>query len=257
MAKTKSKSKKDIDSRGAKGTRESNMNMIMNWYEIIPKSFKTEYSNPSYENCYLKHPFRMLIVAQSGGGKTTVATDIIYRLQNTFAKIVLCIKNADEPLYNYLRSKIKPENVEVYENGIIPPVNTYKDFEGQILIIFDDLVNEGRKTQDAIKEYYIRGRKGCKNNAGISMMYLTQSYYAVPKTIRIQCNYIILKKLNSTKDLVMIMKDFSLGLEKEELIDLYKFCTEDFKSFLLVDIDVPPEQRFRQGYFNIINIPPS
>ena len=239
----------------AKKKKEDN-NTIKNWYEIIPSSFKTTYNNPSYENCYLKHPFRMLIVAQSGGGKTATATDIIYRLQNTYAKIILCIKHADEPLYNYLRSKIKPECVEVYENGVIPPVSQFKDFEGQALIIFDDLVNEGRRTQDAIKEYYIRGRKGCKNNAGISMMYLTQSYYAVPKTIRIQCNYIILKKLNSTKDLVMIMKDFSLGLEKEELIDLYKYCTEDFTSFLLVDIDVPPEQRFRQGYFNVIPIPP-
>lgn len=236
-----------------KAKRKSDPNIILPWYEIIPSSFKTTYRNPAYKNCYIKHPFRMLIVAQSGGGKTTVATDIIYRLQNTFAKIVLCIKNADEPLYNYLRSKIKPEHIEIYENGDVPPVSNYKDFDGQMLIIFDDLVNEGRRTQDAIKEYYIRGRKGCKDNQGISMMYLTQSYYAVPKTIRIQCNYIILKKLNSTKDLTMIMRDFSLGLEKDELIDLYKQCTDDFQSFLLVDIDVPPEQRFRQGYFNIIS----
>lgn len=235
--------------------KTNNDNTILNWYDVIPPSFKTTYRNPSYETCGIKHPFRMLIVAQSGGGKTTVATDIIYRLQNTFAKIVLCVKSADEPLYNFLRSKIKPEHIEVFENGVVPPVTAYKDFDGQMLIIFDDLVNEGRRTQDAIKEYYIRGRKGCKDNQGISMMYLTQSYYAVPKTIRIQCNFIILKKLNSTKDLTMIMRDFSLGLDKDELIDLYKYCTEDFKSFMLVDIDVPPEHRFRQGYFNVINIP--
>lgn len=230
-------------------------NDVKDWYDIIPESFKTKYSNPSYEQCYIKHPFRMMIVAQSGGGKTTVATDIIYRLQNTFAKIVLCIKHADEPLYNFLRSKIKPEFIEIYEDGVVPPVKQYADFDGQLLIIFDDLVNEGRRTQDAIKEYFIRGRKGCKNNQGISMMYLTQTYYGVPKTIRIQCNYIILKKLNSTKDLTMIMRDFSLGLEKEELIEVYKYCTADFQSFLLVDIDVPPEKRFRKGYFQILEIP--
>lgn len=237
-----------------KAKKEDN-NAIRDWYNIIPSSFKTTYSNPSYQNCFIKHPFRMLIVAQSGGGKTTVATDIIYRLQNTFAKIVLCIKHADEPLYNFLRSKIKPDYIEVYEDGNVPPVRQYADFDGQMLIIFDDLVNEGRRTQDAIKEYYIRGRKGCKNNQGISMMYLTQTYYGVPKTIRIQCNYIILKKLNSTKDLTMIMRDFSLGLEKDDLIELYKFCTDDFSNFMLVDIDVPPEQRFRKGYFHILALP--
>lgn len=225
-----------------------------NWYNVMPSSFKTTYNNPSYENCYISHPFRMLIVAQSGGGKTTVAVDIIYRLQNTYNKIVLCIKHADEPLYNFLRSKIKPDYVDIYEDGIVPSVKHYAEHDGQMLIIFDDLVNEGRKTQDAIKEWYIRGRKGCKNNQGASMMYLTQSYYGVPKMIRIQCNYIILKKLNSSKDLVMIMKDFSLGLEKEELLEIYKFCTDDFTNFLMVDIDVPPEKRFRKGYFNILNV---
>lgn len=235
--------------------KEKQTSSVKDWYSIIPDSFKCTYNNPSYDKCKIKHPFRMAIVAQSGGGKTTVITDLIYRMQNTFGLIVLCIKHADEPLYNYLRSKIKPESIEVYENGEVPPVNRYKDFDGQVLIIFDDLVNEGRKTQDAIKEYFIRGRKGCKNNQGISMAYLSQSYYGIQKMIRIQCNYIILKKLNSTKDLNMIMKDFSLGLEKDYLIELYKFCTDDMGSFLLVDVDVPPEQRFRKGFFNVLDVP--
>ena len=237
------------------GGKKSPQTSMKNWYEVMPSSFKTTYSNPSYESCYISHPFRMLICAQSGGGKTTVAMDIIYRLQNTFNKIVLCVKHADEPLYNYLRSKIKPEYIDIFEDGKVPTVKTYADHDGQLLIIFDDLVNEPRKTQDAIKEWFIRGRKGCKNNQGASMMYLTQSYFAVPKTIRIQTNYIVLKKLNSTKDLTMIMRDFSLGLEKEELLDIYKFCTDDFTNFLMVDIDVPPEKRFRKGYFHIINVP--
>lgn len=235
--------------------KEKQTSSVKDWYSIIPSSFKCTYNNPSYDKCKIKHPFRMAIVAQSGGGKTTVITDLIYRMQNTFGLIVLCIKHADEPLYNYLRSKVKPESIEVYENGEVPPVNRYKDFDGQVLIIFDDLVNEGRKTQDAIKEYFIRGRKGCKNNQGISMAYLSQSYYGIQKMIRIQCNYIILKKLNSTKDLNMIMKDFSLGLEKDYLIELYKFCTDDMGSFLLVDVDVPPEQRFRKGFLDVLEVP--
>ena len=235
--------------------KEKQTSSVKDWYSIIPSSFKSTYNNPSYEKCKIKHPFRMAIVAQSGGGKTTVITDLIYRMQNTFGLIVLCIKHADEPLYNYLRSKIKPEAIEVYENGEVPPVNRYKDFDGQVLIIFDDLVNEGRKTQDAIKDFFIRGRKGCKNNQGISMAYLSQSYYGIQKMIRIQCNYIILKKLNSTKDLNMIMKDFSLGLEKDYLLELYKFCTDDMGSFLLVDVDVPPEQRFRKGFLNVLDVP--
>jgi hypothetical protein len=53
----------------------------------------------------------------------------------------------------------------------------------------------------------------------------------------------------------MILRDFSLGLDKEYLLELYKYCTDDIASFLLIDIDVPPEERFRKGFFEIINVP--
>ena len=52
------------------------------------------------------------------------------------------------------------------------------------LIIFDDLVFEGRQTQEQIEQYFIRGRK-----AGWSMIYISQSYFGIPKTIRINVQY--------------------------------------------------------------------
>lgn len=223
---------------------------LKQWYKILPKSFKPQYENPSYETCHIAHVFRACIIGGSGSGKTTLVMEIIHRMKNTFALIVLCVKNADEPLYNFLKSKLKPEDLHIYENGEIPPLDKYKDFEGQILMIFDDLVNE--KNQRPIIEWFIRGRKIAK---GVSMIYLSQSYFAIEKTIRIQCNYIMLKKLSSTKDLTAILKDFSLGLTKEELLTLYEYATREKTDFLMVRIDNKPEERFCKNFLEIIAIP--
>lgn len=219
------------------------------WYDVIPDSLKTKYHNPCYENHKLSVPFRMMIVGGSGSGKTTLVVEIIHRMADTFGNIVVCTMNKNEPLYEYLQSKIKPEQLQVYEG--YPNIPKLDDFDKEIqhLVIFDDLVLERR--QDKIEEYFIRARKIAK---GVSCIYLTQSYFSVPKIIRIQCGYILLKKLNSLKDLGFIMRDFNLGMEKEDLFELYEQCTNNQRDFLLIDMNCDPKDRFRMNFLQCINI---
>ena len=79
-------------------------------------------------------------------------------------------------------------------------------------------------------------------------MYLTQSYYATPKLIRQNCNYVFMLKLDNERDLKLILSEFSLGVSKEELQDLYRSSTRDKFDFLMVDMDAPPEDRFRHAF---------
>ena len=216
-------------------------NELKDWYKLMPKSMTPTYENPCFNQHLMKWPFRACIIGGSGSGKTTLVMEMIHRMNDTFGLIILCVKNSSEPLYEFLRSKLKPEQLHIYENGEIPPLEKYKDEDCQILTIFDDLCNE--KNQKPIIEFYIRSRKIAK---GVSCVYLSQSYYLIPKTIRIQCGYIMLKKLSSTKDLKSILRDFSLGLEPDELMTLYKYATENQKDFLMVDMVSPAEQRFRK-----------
>jgi len=99
------------------------------------------------------------------------------------------------------------------------------------------------KNQSSIVEYFIRGRK--KN---ISMMYLTQSYYKCPKSVRINCNYIILKKLSSKRDLKSVLDDNALGVDLKELEKIYTDCTRNKLDFLMVDIDADLENKFRCNF---------
>jgi hypothetical protein len=52
----------------------------------------------------------------------------------------------------------------------------------------------------------------------------------------------------------MIMNDFSLGVDKEVLVSMYKFCTQERSDFLMIDIDAPPEKRFRHNLLNLIQL---
>ena len=225
-------------------------NELTDWYKQLPKSLLPNYHNPCFEHHKMSVPFRCCIIGGSGSGKTTLICEMIKRMQDTFGLIVLCVKNADEPLYNFLRMKIKPEQFQVYENGEVPPLEKYKDEECQVLVIFDDLVAE--KNQKPMIEWFIRGRKIAQ---GTSMVYISQSYFAIPKTIRIQCNYIMLKKLSSTKDLKSILRDFSLGLEPDELLTLYKYATQEQRDFLMLDLQSPTCERFRKSFLEIIPVP--
>jgi energy-coupling factor transporter ATP-binding protein EcfA2 len=224
-------------------------NEVKPWYSLIPENLKTKYHNPCYDQHKLQVPFRMLICGNSGSGKTTLVLEILHRMDDTFGNVIICTKNAEEPLYKFLRSKIKGEQLQVHE-GVenIPNLDEF-DSELQHLVIFDDLVLE--KHQERIEQYFIRARKIAK---GVSCIYLSQNYFATPKTIRVNCSYIILKKLSSTRDLRMIMNDFSLGVDKDTLVDLYKFATQDRSDFLLIDIDTVPEHRFRKNFLSIIDL---
>jgi hypothetical protein len=122
----------------------------------------------------------------------------------------------------------------------------------QLLCVFDDVVNYSDKEQGIIKEYFIRGRK---MGRGISMCYLSQSFYRIPKIIRLQCNYLILLKLGSKRDLNLILGDYGLGVDKETLMSIYRVATKVPFDFLKVSLDERDDnKRFSHNWNNYYEI---
>lgn len=219
---------------------------LINWYDIIPKKFLLSQHNPNYEIHKIKIPFRMLIIGSSGAGKTQTLLNIIHNFNNTFNNIVIITKNKDEPLYNYLEDKLK-DGVDIREGINNAPNLDDFDKEDQTLIVMDDLVLE--KNQTALEQYFIRARK-----LNCSLIYISQSYYRVPKVIRQNLNYLIIKQLSSLKDLYRIMSEYSLGVDKEQLNAMYKDATAEKKDFLMVDMDGEMKDRFRKNFNNIYDL---
>ena len=217
---------------------------LKDWYaDKNVAKYLTKQHNPAYEKHHIKIPFRMLIVGNSGSGKTSTLLNLIYNMPDTFQEIIICCKSKHEPLYEFLEDKYsKDKSVKIMEFGKdgLPDIDKM-DKGQQRLLVFDDLVNE--KDQKAICESFIRARK--KN---CSLCYLSQSYYAVPKLVRNNLTYIIIKQLSSLKNLTMIMREYSLGIDKKELKEMYDDSTSDKQGFLMLDLENDKDKRFRSGF---------
>ena len=78
--------------------------------------------------------------------------------------------------------------MHVYKN-----INYYNPVkENKILIVFDDMIADmiqNKKLNSIVTELFIRGRK-----LNISLVFNTQSYFKVPKDIRLNTTYILLQK---------------------------------------------------------------
>jgi hypothetical protein len=245
--------KKKIDNEEV---NNENDNKIVNFYTMMPSNLKPKYNNPCYANHMINLPFRILIVGASGSCKSVVACDMIRRMNNTFGNIKIITKS-QEPLYDFLKSKIPQSHLQVTEGIMtIPDLNDFEEDDElkncQHLVLFDDLVLEDRKLQDKlISPYFIRGRKIAK---GINTIYITQSYYLTPPTIRKNLTHIILKKIANNRDLTSILREYNLGLPKEVLFNLYREATRNNEDFLMIDLNAPSEKKFRKNYLDIIDL---
>jgi ABC-type dipeptide/oligopeptide/nickel transport system ATPase component len=222
---------------------------IINWYEKIPKKFLPKQHNPYYDIHHIKLPFRMLITGSSGSGKTQTLLSLLHNMPRTFEKIIITTKNKDEPLYNWLSDKFeKDPNFEMREidKDGLPDLDKF-DKEQNNLLVMDDLV--GEKNQKPMEQFFLRARK-----KGCSLVYITQSYYAVPRMIRSNLTYLIIKQVSSMKNLTMIMREYDLGIDRTQLIDMYKQATETKSGFLMIDLEGDEGKKFRKdfdGYFDV------
>jgi len=222
--------------------------VLLDWYKEIPKKFLLKQHNPNFEIHGIKTPFRMLIIGGSGAGKTQTFLNILHNFGNTFNNIYIITKNKDEPIYNYLEEKLGEKGLSITEGISSAPDLDKFDKEEQSLIVLDDLVLE--KNQKAIEEFFIRARK-----LNCSLIYISQSYYAVPRIIRQNLTYLVIKRLNTLKDLFRILQEYSLGVDKGQIKEIYDSATKSNKQdFLLVDLEEAPENRFRKNFNEIFDI---
>jgi hypothetical protein len=134
-------------------------NEMYNFYQHKKvKELLTNYHNPHFNEHQISIPFRMGIVASSGGGKTMYILNLISKMQDTFGHIFVVYK-ASEPLYEFLQAQVGEKNITFFTNiAKFPPLNELPK-DNALLCIFDDCVTLPEKSQEIIKEIAVRGRK--------------------------------------------------------------------------------------------------
>ena len=90
----------------------------------------------------------------------------------------------------------------------------------KVFIGFDDMiihVMSNKKVQQVLKELFIRCRK-----LNISLCYLTQSYFSVPKDVRLNCTHYVIFKLNNKRELQNIAINHSPDIDYKNFVKIYK-----------------------------------
>ena len=85
-------------------------------------------------------------------------------------------------------------------DGVYENINDYNpNRKIKILIVFGDVIADimtNKRFQAIIKELFIRCRK-----LNISLVFITQSYFSVPKDVRLNLTHYLIMKINNRKEL--------------------------------------------------------
>ena len=134
---------------------------------------------------------------------------------------------------------------DVYEN--IDDYNPNR--KRKILIVFDDMIADimtNKKFQAIIKELFIRCRK-----LNISLVFITQSHFSVPKDVKLNSTHYLFMKINNKRQLQNIAINHSADIVNKDFVKIYRECTKEPYSFLTIDTALPASDplRFRKKLF--------
>ena len=205
------------------------------------------------------HLHRILIIGSSGSGNTNAFLNLINH-EPDIDKMYLYAKDPYEAKDQLLINKIESTGLKYfndtksfieYSNDID---NVYKNIEEynpnkkrKILIVFDDMIADmliDKNLNPIETELFIRGRK-----LNMSLVFITQSYSAVPKNIRQNSTQYFVMKIPNKIELQQIAFNYSSDIDFQDFMNLYKKCSEKPYSFLVIDATLASDNplRFRKN----------
>ena len=175
------------------------------------------------------------------------------------------VKDPYEDKYQYLINKREsvgishlndPKAFIEYSNDmhvVYKKIDSYNpDKENKILIVFDDIFADminNKNLNSIVTKLFIRDRK-----LNISLVFITQSYFKVPKDARLNTSHFFIMKMPDKRELQQIAINHSSDINTKGFIEINRKCTVKPFSFLVIDTTLPSNNllRFRKN-LNITN----
>ena len=205
------------------------------------------------------HPYRILIIGGSGSGKRKALLNLINN-QPDIDKICLYAKDLYEKKYRYLINKREkvginhfndPKAFKEYSNDMQDVYKNIEDYnpikKRKVLIIFNDMIADminNNKLNPIVTELFIRSRK-----RNISIVFITQSYFKVPKDVQLNSTHFFIMKIPNKRELQQIVLNHSSDIDFIDFMNIYKKYTKEPYSFLVNDTTLPSDNplRFRKN----------
>ena len=174
------------------------------------------------------HPYRILIIGGSGSGKTNALLNLINN-QPDIDKIYLYAKDLYEVKHQFLINKRNEIGLNHFDDSkafieysndmqdVYKNIDEYNiDKDRKILIVFDDLIADminNKELNSIITELFIRGTK-----LNISLAFITQSCFEVPKDIRLNTTHFFILKIPNKRELQQIAINHSSHIDFKDFI---------------------------------------
>ena len=109
---------------------------------------------------------------------------------------------------------------------------------------------KNKKLNPIVTELFIRGRK-----LNISIVFIMQSYFKVPKDVRLNSTHFFIMKIVNKRQLQQIALNHSSDIDFKDFMKICKECTKEPYSFLVNDTTVQSGNplRFRYNLFSYYN----
>ena len=117
---------------------------------------------------------------------------------------------------------------DVYKN-----IDEYDPDKENKIIVFDDMIADiihNKKLNSIVTEFFIRGRK-----LNISLVFITQSYFKVPKDVRLNTSHFFIAKIPNQRELQQIAINHSSDISTKDFANIYRKGTDKPYSFLVID----------------------
>ena len=128
---------------------------------------------------------------------------------------------------------------DVYEN--LEDYNATK--KRRVLIVFHDMIADmesNKKLSPIVTELILRGRK-----LNISLAFISQSYFKVSETIRLNSTHCFIMKIPKKRELQQIASNHSSDIDCKDFMKLYKDYTKEPYSFLVNNATLSSDNRLR------------
>ena len=200
-----------------------------------------------------KHAFRWCFIGSSGSGKTNCLINALNELY--YDKLhIICPTAKTQAKYKYISdihtkeddnirkqlykyNKKHKTNYDI-EDRVSLHENISKNFidslstDQQNIVIFDDMVCANKKDEQHIIDCFVRGR-----HKNASFIYLTQSFYKIPRVIRLNCSCFNIFHSVNKSELMQLHKDLGLMSEKKDFVKMVSKLIEPPYSFIHINTD--------------------
>ena len=157
--------------------------------------------------------------------------------QRDIDKIYLYAKDPYEAKCQYLINKCEKVGLEhfkdpkafiEYSNDMQDVCKNIEDYnpgkKRKILIVFDDMIADinNKKLNPVVTELFITGRK-----LNISIVFISQSYFPVPKDVKLNSTHFFIMKIPNKIELQQIALNHSSDIDFKDFTKIYKKCTAE------------------------------